>query len=87
MNDVLEKDPISYCASIYKYGKNLLNLLLTDKTTQKNIIWGTGDNPKSFLLLDNIFKDNVSVIKPRIFKSKEEQNFRIKKKAEVFTPI
>lgn len=37
-NRTLKKDPISYCVDTYKYGEDLLKILLIDKTTQQNII-------------------------------------------------
>lgn len=86
MNQILEKDPISYCTDTYKYGKDLLNILLADKTTQHNIIWGIDGKEIEQLELENLFDNNVSIIRPRIYKSKKEQEFRIKEKAEVFTP-
>lgn len=85
-NNILTKDPISYCITHYKYGKQLVELLLGDKTTQQNIFWGTDKKKKDAIKLDEIFNNNDSIIKPRIFKSKAEQQYRIKKKGEVFTP-
>lgn len=72
----------------------LLTILLKDRTTGKNIIWAT-DNYKSRGISYN-FKDEITpyniigykgrIIRPRIDKSKKEQEKRIKDKAEVFTP-
>ncbi len=74
--------------------RNLLNILLQDKTTGKNIIWATDDyaymgssyekgNEISGALISDA---NAGMIRPRIYKSREEQQFRIHDKGEVFTP-
>lgn len=66
-----------------------LNVLLKDRTTEKNIIFATDayDNidfttgiTKKLLLSDSLD------IRPRVSKSLEEQTRRTRKKAEVFTP-
>lgn len=72
----------------------LINLLLYDNTTKKNIIWATDyycKNGKNFSFKDNILVENITgnnknIIRPRIKKTKIEQFQRIKDKAEVFTP-
>lgn len=74
--------------------KNLLSILLKDKTTKRNLIWAT-DNYKKYgelyksncpICVDLITGNHSNIIKPRIEKSKEEQQFRKRNKAEVFTP-
>jgi len=74
---------------------NLLEMLLQDKTTSKNILWAT-DSYKSkgemFAPYTQITTDLItgvygSLIQPRAVKSKEEQLYRTKEKAEVFTPL
>ena len=71
----------------------MLDLLLCDKTTKKNIIWAT-DTYENF---GRGFYDDVEMnatallwhpdlIRPRIQKSLEAQAQRTRKKAEVFTP-
>lgn len=80
--------------SIYNVDMNLLSILLTDRTTGKNILWatnmyelhGTNYSASSNITIDQITGRNGQVIKPRTRKSKQEQNKRIKDKAEVFTP-
>lgn len=70
----------------------LLNVLLKDKTTGKNIIWATD----TFLSYGEGFQDkqqitkstlisHPDVIQPRVEKSAEDQLARTRKKAEVFT--
>lgn len=71
----------------------LLDLLLQDKSTKRNIIWATD----SYEALGEGFKDKEAItrgrlllhadlIRPRIQKSLETQQERTRKKAEVFTP-
>lgn len=72
----------------------LMELLLIDRTTQKNIFWATdsytslgkGYSFKDEITIERITGVNEGVIKPRCVKSKEEQTQRTKEKAEVFTP-
>lgn len=63
---------------------DILKVLLKDRTTGKNIIWAT-DN-YGFSPDEEIKIENLHLIKPRLEKSKEEQQKRTKGKAEVFTP-
>ncbi len=79
---------------IYQLDDKLLEILLKDRSSKKNIIWAT-DNYESrgigFYFKDNILLKNITgrnglVIKPRTKKSKKEQVKRIRDKAEVFTP-
>ena len=85
--DVLEDD-------IYSYSPKLLNLLLCDKTTKKNIIWATDDYVSSGSEYQNeceikpelITGKNSMLIRPRVAKSLEAQENRTKGRAEVFTP-
>lgn len=77
-----------------KWSKDLLQVLLIDRTTNRNIIWGTDDYEflgKEYhshypILFGLITGENSSVIQPRILKTKESQGNRTKGKAEVFTP-
>ena len=77
-----------------KWSKEVLETLLIDRTTNRNIIWGTDDYEilgKEYyshypILLTLITGDNSNVIQPRILKTKENQGNRTKEKAEVFTP-
>lgn len=77
-----------------KWSKELLQILLVDRTTTRNIIWGTDDYEllgKEYhshypILFELMTGENSSVIQPRILKTKESQGNRTKGKAEVFTP-
>lgn len=73
----------------------LLDTLLIDRTTKKNIIWATDSYErfgKVFASDKYIRPDLVTgkyglLIQPRAAKSLEEQRHRTKDKAEVFTPL
>lgn len=85
--DILEQ-------SIADYNYALLEMLLFDRTTRKNIKWGT-DNYKSYgkgyephneILPAHVTGIYGTVIQPRVSKNIKEQLHRTKDKAEVFTP-
>lgn len=75
--------------------KSVLNVLLQDKTTKKNIIWATdaysshGKNcsDTSCITQDVFFEKNKVLLQPRIEKAQDQQQERTRKKAEVFTPV
>lgn len=77
-----------------KWSKKVLETLLIDRTTNRNIIWGTDDyenlgkeyNFHFPILFHLITGENGNIIQPRILKTKENQGNRTKEKAEVFTP-
>lgn len=79
---------------IVSYGESLLKILLTDRTTHRNIIWGTSDyemygeeyHAQFPITIDLITGNNKYIIQPRIFKEKNNKTSRTKDKAEVFTP-
>lgn len=85
--DILEDD-------ILHNWKNVLSILLKDRTTNKNIIWATNDyciygmtyKAENEIKLKQITGKNTNIIQPRIKKNKENQFNRMKEKAEVFTP-
>lgn len=79
---------------LFQDNKQLLSILLQDKTTKRNLIWATNNyekygvrylsnKPISIDLITGIYGN---VIKPRIEKTEKEQQIRIRDKAEVFTP-
>lgn len=78
----------------FHQNSTLMELLLKDHTTQKNIFWATdsyaskGDGYKfnDEITIERITGENEGIIRPRCVKSKEEQTQRTKDKAEVFTP-
>lgn len=79
---------------IKQLDEELLSILLKDRSSGKNIIWatdtyqsrGNGYYPFDNITVKAITGRNGLVIKPRVEKSKKEQNIRVKNKAEVFTP-
>ena len=81
-NDLLKIDP------------ELLSILLKDKTTGNNIIWATDNYAKygfsysaeKEIKIELITSRHGGIIRPRIEKSKTEQQQRVRQKAEVFTP-
>lgn len=85
--DILENELIE------KY-PNILDILLRDQTTQKNIFWATNNYEQ----LGDLYKfnseispglitgDNGNIIMPRVHKNKILQLSRSKEMAEVFTP-
>lgn len=81
-NDILERYP------------EVLEILLRDHTTQKNIFWATNNYQElgelyqfsSPILLEAITGDKGQVIIPRVKKNKELQLSRVREMAEVFTP-
>ena len=74
---------------------DILSILLKDRSTKKNILWGISDYEylgNGYTSLDTIdvsklFVSNTEIIKPRIEKNKDTQELRSKEKAEVFTPL
>lgn len=80
--------------NLYRLDSRLLDILLADRTTKKNLIWatdnyasrGVGYQSSDPISVFSIIKRNGSIIKPRVEKSKKEQADRVKSKAEVFTP-
>lgn len=74
--------------------KDVLSILLKDRTKNENIIWATDDyhalgigyffnDPIS---VDWVIKNGKEIIKSRVKKTIENQDQRSKKRAEVFTP-
>ena len=86
--DVLESD----------IPRDVLEILLADRTTGRNILWmtdGYGHLESVFdakmgvqdeIDIDVVSRPGNKIIRPRVDKSKAEQKERIQKKAEVFTP-
>lgn len=68
---------------------DLLNVLLIDRTTNKNIIWATNDYEefcKNYSVMQEIAPSQVNLIKLRYEKIREHQKNRAREKAEIFTP-
>lgn len=73
----------------------VLDILLGARGTKQNIIWATDSYvllgkdyaPKRQIKRELITNGHGKLIRPRAAKSKEEQKYRTKVKAEVFTPL
>ncbi|MDO4545808.1 MAG: hypothetical protein Q4C25_06590 [Bacillota bacterium] len=85
--DVIEQD-------IADYSYPLLDILLIDRTTSKNIIWASDDyshlgeryEARKQMTADLIIGSNTKLIQPRTAKTHSSQTSRTRAKAEVFTP-
>lgn len=74
---------------------HLLEILLQDKTTGNTILWATDSYdsnghlfaPTAHITTDLITGTLGNLIQPRALKSKTEQLYRTRDKAEVFTPL
>jgi hypothetical protein len=72
----------------------VLEILLIDRTSKKNLTWGTNNYEKygkgfferDFIEINKITGRYSKLIRPRVLKSTSEQKKRSKDKAEVFTP-
>ena len=79
---------------LFNINEDLKFILLYDNSSGKNLIWATdnyemyGDQYKynEEITVDLISGKNGNIIKPRVAKTKEEQQLRSREKAEVFTP-
>ena len=85
--DIREDDLLALSAEV-------LDTLLRDHTTGKNIFWATHDyealgseyDYHAQILPNLITGEHGMVIRPRVLKPKEQQTDRAKDMAEVFTP-
>ena len=84
--------------AIYQYDPKLLDILLIDRTRttkdeQHNILWATdnyanlnaGYQEGDEITAPKITGENGLILRPRVNKSKMEQEYRSRDKAEVFT--
>ena len=72
-----------------RYSPHILKILLTDRTTGKNIIWADNEYEslgEGYQSDDEITIEKTHIIKPRVTKESKRQNQRTKSHAEVFTP-
>ena len=87
MIDIIEQELINH-------SNDLLDILLFDRTTRKNICWATDYYvsygveymPQEPITKELITGSNAHLLKPRVLRSLDEKNLRTKDKAEVFTP-
>ena len=81
-------------SGIAKDSMSLLNILLKDRTTKRNIKWaspsykgmGKPFHAEREIRAALITGKYGTIIQPRVEKSKQKQELRTKKRAEVFTP-
>lgn len=81
-------------AFAHRYSLSILETLLCDRTTGRNIIWadneyealGDGYTGDDEITVEKITGPNVHIIKPRIAKAAEQRSLRTKSRAEVFSP-
>ena len=72
--------------------RDVMSLLISDKTTKKNIMFATeaykenGIGPRTQITRDLLLGMGALTIQPRVLKTLQEQSVRTRKKAEVFTP-
>ena len=79
---------------VAQYSRELLEILLKDRTTNENIIWATSDYaslgelfaPSEQIYISLITGAYSKLIPPRVSKSHEHTNNSTREKAEVFTP-
>ena len=79
---------------LFELDKELLEILLKDRSSGQNIIWAVDDyqiygnkfSANDHISIESVTGKNGEVIKPRIQKTKDEKVVRIREKAEVFTP-
>jgi len=89
------KHEIDILESFLRRRGALLDILLLNKTTKKNILWATDSYEhrgkefasKKHMQPDLVTGDYRLLIQPRAAKSLDEQRRRTKEKAEVFTPL
>ena len=88
----IAKDPVKALAE--RYPLCVLETLLRDRTTGKNIVWagneyeplGDGYGPDDEITVDKVTGRQGGVVMPRIAKEAERRSRRTKARAEVFTP-
>lgn len=95
MKDELKNYPVDVDENtLFRKSSELLKILLTDRTTNRNIIWatntyenmGNGFSAKDTITIKHVTGELNKLIRPRIEKMKYEQKNRTKRRAEVFTP-
>ncbi len=91
----IQAEPVDIRESeILSASPELLNILLSDHTTNRNIFWATKDYEsngpgygyKEEITPEKITGEKGTLIMPRVLKEKQLQQARIRDKAEVFTP-
>ncbi len=95
---MIVRQNIDVLENILRQKGDILDILLIDRTTKKNILWATDSynrtrkrndpfSPKKQMKPELVTGIYGKLIQPRAAKSKEEQRQRTRDKAEVFTPL
>lgn len=73
--------------TLEEINSDLFGILLIDRTTGENIVWGTTDYGKYGCQAEQeIQVDEIGLIRPRYEKIREWQKMRTRDRAEIFTP-
>lgn len=90
VGNIKDDDVVADCLD--RYGSDVLDVLLKDRTTGRNIIWADDEYVRlgeGYGAYDEITVEKISagkLIEPRVAKAVEQQAWRTREKAEVFTP-
>ena len=87
-------DNVEELKKVYKLTSRILEILLKDRSTGKNILWATGNysshgpeyEKEKTIELSLITGRHSRLVKPRTMKSQREQVLRTRDMAETFTP-
>jgi hypothetical protein len=90
----MKNEKINKYIDIIRKDNELLRILLKDNSSKKNILWATDHYKRygelygasQYISIEAVLSKKPLLIKPRINKSKREQQLRSKSSAEVFTP-
>lgn len=94
MGYIMVNEKIDVFTDLLREDEELLKILLQDHSSKKNIIWATENykrhgeiyNADNEITVSAVLSKKPLLIKPRVSKSKREQQMRSKNSAEVFTP-
>lgn len=94
MGYIMVNEKIDVFTDLLRKDEELLKILLQDHSSKKNIIWATENykrhgeiyNADNEITVNAVLSKKPLLIKPRVSKSKREQQMRSKNSAEVFTP-
>lgn len=94
-NNMVQTKDADILENTLRRNGELLEILLIDRTTKRNIIWATDSyeklgkkfSPKKQIKSELVTGVYGSLIQPRAVKSRVEQDQRTREKGEVFTPL
>jgi hypothetical protein len=93
--EYLDEKYFEFEREFFESYSEILDILLKDHSTKKNIIWATNEyanfgekyKAESFIEKTLIIYKDYYFIKPRVLKTKSSMKIRAKSYAEVFTPL